>query len=115
MAALIKAGIRCADVDFHCRFRPADPETPEVAGNPRTASSYTTYQPVILANAGIQTIGESDDQDEDSRQALGSSECGAPSVGDLSLAKQRQVTRPPGGTGNGVQRREAGSRLLSLE
>jgi hypothetical protein len=33
---------------------------------------------VILANAGIQAIGESDDGDEDSRQALVSSECGAP-------------------------------------
>jgi len=55
-----------------------DPENPAVAGNPRTAPSCTTYQPVILANAGIQTIGESDDRDEDSRQALVSSECGAP-------------------------------------
>jgi hypothetical protein len=42
----------------------------------RTAPSCTTYQPVILANAGIQAIGESDDWDEDSRQALVSSECG---------------------------------------
>jgi hypothetical protein len=48
-----------------------DPENPEVAGNQRTAPSCTTYQLVILANAGIQTIGESDDWDEDSRQARG--------------------------------------------
>jgi hypothetical protein len=54
------------------------PENPEVAGNQRTAPSCTTFQLVILANAGIQTIGESDDWDEDSRQALVSSECGAP-------------------------------------
>jgi len=46
-----------------------DPENPEVAGNQRTAPSCTTYQLVILANAGIQAIGESDDWDEDSRQA----------------------------------------------
>jgi hypothetical protein len=55
-----------------------DPENPAVAGNQRTAPSCATYQPVILANAGIQTIGESDDWDEDSRQALVSSECGSP-------------------------------------
>jgi hypothetical protein len=36
------------------------------------------YSGQQCANAGIQTIGESDDWDEDSRQALVSSECGAP-------------------------------------
>jgi hypothetical protein len=102
VSGIFQYGIRCADFDFHSRFRPADgaarwgPENPEVAGNQRTAPLCTTYQLVILANAGIQAIGESDDWDEDSRQALVSSECGAPFCW-LLIFGEAKISKPSAG------------------